>query len=356
MAQSDKKNPLDNFTGTSSGSSANNPEASNADRVIDKSADVLDKVGSNASATGKGFNAANKAASAAGEKVGGEAGKEAAEVGVAAGQTAAGIATLDAGGVAAGVAKLQKTKTGKIATKVWMVLQAFINPLSLILMAIILTVILVVTTSKSTFDVLGRNQNACLFASQCAVEQGDDVLDPGANGQDPDDFISGELRPEMLARMNAMIDANPKSGGKAFCELSWSVEKKMCSYLEQCPTVMTHVFGFSHYGSWTPKGGATGDGKNVVNLLKSAHGSDSDWKFGKGMPAPVGAIMSWPPTPHNSAGHTALYVGDDKMFSNDFAPAGGGNVGVVPIPKDMLGSVPEWVLPPADFDGGGNPD
>jgi len=153
--------------------------------------------------------------------------------------------------------------------------------------------------------------------------------------------VAGDLSAALSARINAMQHT---PGG--LCRLSWT-HGAPCTYSEQCPKVVDALYG----GPGTGRG--YGDGQDVaqgiINAgLAQAHGTGLD-----PLP-PVGAVVSY--NRGDGVGHVAIYVGNGKIFGNDYGCSANGVYGCVGFADvhTPAGSV-TWALPKPRFDLGGAP-
>jgi hypothetical protein len=153
--------------------------------------------------------------------------------------------------------------------------------------------------------------------------------------------VAGDLSAELSARINAM--QHTPSG---LCGLSWT-HGAPCTYSGQCPKVVDALYG----GPGVGRGYGNGQGvaQGIINAgLAQAHGTGLD-----PLP-PVGAVVSY--NRGDGVGHVAIYVGNGKIFGNDYGCSANGVYGCVGFADvhTPAGSV-TWALPKPAFDLGGQP-
>lgn len=153
--------------------------------------------------------------------------------------------------------------------------------------------------------------------------------------------VVGDLSAALSARINAMQHT---PGG--LCSLSWT-HGAPCTYSGQCPKVVDALYG----GPGVGRGYGNGQdvARGIINAgLAQAHGTGLD-----PLP-PVGAVVSY--NRGDGVGHVAIYVGNGKIFGNDYGCSANGVYGCVGFADvhTPAGSV-TWALPKPGFDLGGNP-
>ncbi|GAW54793.1 endonuclease/exonuclease/phosphatase family protein [Nocardioides sp. PD653] len=153
--------------------------------------------------------------------------------------------------------------------------------------------------------------------------------------------VAGNLSAALSARINAM-----QHTPNGLCGLSWT-HGAPCTYSGQCPKVVDALYGGPGVGR------GYGNGQNVaqgiINAgLAQAHGTGLD-----PLP-PVGAVVSY--NRGDGVGHVAIYVGNGKIFGNDYGCSANGIYGCVGFADvhTPAGSV-TWALPKPAFDLGGEP-
>lgn len=153
--------------------------------------------------------------------------------------------------------------------------------------------------------------------------------------------VAGELSADLSARVNAML--NTPSG---LCALSWT-NGAPCTYDNQCPKVVDAVYGGPGVGRGYGNGQDVTQG--IINAgLAQAHGTGLD-----PLP-PVGAVVSY--NTGNGVGHVAIYVGNGKIFGNDYGCSAEGVYGCVGFADvHAPGGSVTWALPKPAFDRGGMP-
>lgn len=153
--------------------------------------------------------------------------------------------------------------------------------------------------------------------------------------------IAGDLNAALKARMDAMLHTP-----NGLCALSWT-QGAPCTYDNQCPKVVDALYGGPGVGRGYGNGQDVAQG--IINAgYAQAHGTGLD-----PLP-PVGAVVSY--NSGNGVGHVALYVGNGKIFGNDYGCAANGVYGCVGFADvhTPAGSV-TWALPKPSFDLGGAP-
>ncbi|GAA4127676.1 hypothetical protein GCM10022215_38400 [Nocardioides fonticola] len=167
------------------------------------------------------------------------------------------------------------------------------------------------------------------------------VADTGASCAASAITVAGDLSAALSARINAMQHT---PGG--LCGLSWT-HGAPCTYSGQCPKVVDALYGGPGVGRGYGNGQDVAQG--IINAgLAQAHGTGLD-----PLP-PVGAVVSY--NRGDGVGHVAIYVGNGKIFGNDFGCSANGVYGCVGFADvhTPSGSV-TWALPKAGFDLGGMP-
>lgn len=153
--------------------------------------------------------------------------------------------------------------------------------------------------------------------------------------------IAGDLSAALSARINAM--QHTRNG---LCALSWT-HGAPCTYSGQCPKVVDALYGGPGVGRGYGNGQDVAQG--IINAgLAQAHGTGLD-----PLP-PVGAVVSY--NRGDGVGHVAIYVGNGKIFGNDYGCSANGVYGCVGFADvhTPAGSV-TWALPKQAFDLGGQP-
>jgi hypothetical protein len=153
--------------------------------------------------------------------------------------------------------------------------------------------------------------------------------------------VAGELSADLSERVNAMM--NTPHG---LCGLSWT-RGAPCTYDNQCPKVVDAAYGGPGVGRGYGNGQDVAQG--IINAgLAQAHGTGLD-----PLP-PVGAVVSY--NTGNGVGHVAIYVGNGKIFGNDYGCSTNGVYGCVGYAdvRTPGGSV-TWALPQQAFDMGAMP-
>lgn len=154
--------------------------------------------------------------------------------------------------------------------------------------------------------------------------------------------VIGSLAGTVAARAQAMVD-NP--GG--LCALSWT-SGAPCTYDNQCPKVVDALYGGAG------RGRGYGNGYRVAGGIITAGLAQASGRGTYPLP-PVGAVVSY--DPGNGVGHVAVYVGEGKIFGNDYGCQGKGSYGCVGYADiDAPAGSVTWALPKAAFDLGGAPD
>ena len=152
---------------------------------------------------------------------------------------------------------------------------------------------------------------------------------------------SNLLTARLSARVQTML-ATPDG----LCALSWT-HHAPCTYDNQCPKVIDALFG----GPGTGRG--YGNGQDVAQGIIDAGLARS---YGTGLDPlpPVGAVVSY--YSGDGVGHVALYVGNGKIFGNDYGCIAKGVYGCVGYADVHVpaGSA-TWALPRSSFDLGGSP-
>ncbi|WP_242667560.1 endonuclease/exonuclease/phosphatase family protein [Nocardioides sp. PD653] len=153
--------------------------------------------------------------------------------------------------------------------------------------------------------------------------------------------VAGELSAALSARVDVMLKTP-----NGLCQLSWT-SAAPCTYKNQCPKVVDAVYGGPGVGRGYGNGEDVAQG--IINAgLAQAHGTGLD-----PLP-PAGAVISY--NRGDGRGHVAIYVGNGKIFGNDYGCAANGVYGCVGF-ADVhapAGSV-TWALPKQAFDLGGMP-
>jgi hypothetical protein len=153
--------------------------------------------------------------------------------------------------------------------------------------------------------------------------------------------VASELSADLSERVNAMMNTP-----EGLCALPWS-KGAPCTYDNQCPKVVDAVYGGPGVGRGYGNGQDVAQG--IINAgLAQAHGTGLD-----PLP-PVGAVVSY--NTGNGVGHVAIYVGNGKIFGNDYGCSANGVYGCVGYAdvRTPGGSV-TWALPKQAFDMGGMP-
>ncbi|MBZ5735352.1 transglycosylase SLT domain-containing protein [Nocardioides sp. TRM66260-LWL] len=153
--------------------------------------------------------------------------------------------------------------------------------------------------------------------------------------------VAGDLSAALSARISAMQHT---PGG--LCGLSWT-HGAPCTYSGQCPKVVDALYGGPGVGRGYGNGQDVAQG--IINAgLAQARGTGLD-----PLP-PVGAVVSY--DRGDGVGHVAIYVGNGKIFGNDYGCSANGVYGCVGFADvhTPSGSV-TWALPKAGFDLGGMP-
>lgn len=153
--------------------------------------------------------------------------------------------------------------------------------------------------------------------------------------------VAGDLSAELSARINAM-----QHTPNGLCGLSWT-HGAPCTYSGQCPKVVDALYGGPGVGRGYGNGQDVAQG--IIDAgLAQAHGTGLD-----PLP-PVGAVVSY--NRGDGVGHVAIYVGNGKIFGNDYGCSANGVYGCVGFADvhTPAGSV-TWALPKPAFDLGGNP-
>ncbi|MEP9385533.1 endonuclease/exonuclease/phosphatase family protein [Nocardioides cheoyonin] len=153
--------------------------------------------------------------------------------------------------------------------------------------------------------------------------------------------VAGDLSAALSARINAMQHT---PGG--LCGLSWT-HGAPCTYSGQCPKVVDALYGGPGVGRGYGNGQDVAQG--IIDAgLAQAHGTGLD-----PLP-PVGAVVSY--NRGDGVGHVAIYVGNGKIFGNDYGCSANGVYGCVGFADvhTPAGSV-TWALPKPAFDLGGAP-
>ena len=153
--------------------------------------------------------------------------------------------------------------------------------------------------------------------------------------------VAGDLSTALSARINAMQHT---PGG--LCRLTWT-HGAPCTYSGQCPKVVDALYGGPGVGRGYGNGQDVAQG--IINAgLAQAHGTGLD-----PLP-PVGAVVSY--NRGDGVGHVAIYVGNGKIFGNDYGCSADGVYGCVGFADvhTPAGSV-TWALPKPRFDLGGAP-
>jgi endonuclease/exonuclease/phosphatase family metal-dependent hydrolase len=153
--------------------------------------------------------------------------------------------------------------------------------------------------------------------------------------------VAGELSADVSARVDAMVTTP-----EGLCALSWT-RGAPCTYDNQCPKVVDAVYGGPGVGRGYGNGQDVAQG--IINAgLAQAHGTGLD-----PLP-PVGAVVSY--NTGNGVGHVAIYVGNGKIFGNDYGCSAKGVYGCVGFADvGAPGGPVTWALPKRAFDMGGMP-
>lgn len=175
-----------------------------------------------------------------------------------------------------------------------------------------------------------------------AATSGDDVtnvVDTGCTTSTT--TLATELSADLSARLDAMMKTP-----NGLCSLSWT-SGAPCTYKNQCPKVVDALYGGPGVGRGHGNGEDVADGIIDAGLALS-HGTGLD-----PLP-PVGAVVSY--NTGNGVGHVAIYVGDGKIFGNDYGCSANGVYGCVGFADvHTPGGSVTWALPTEAFDLGGMP-
>jgi hypothetical protein len=153
--------------------------------------------------------------------------------------------------------------------------------------------------------------------------------------------VAGNLSAELSTRVNAMLHTT-----NGLCALPWT-HGAPCTYDNQCPKVVDALYGGPGVGRGYGNGEDVAQG--IINAgLAKAHGTGLD-----PLP-PVGAVVSY--NTGNGTGHVAIYVGNRKIFGNDYGCSANGVYGCVGFADvHAPGGSVTWALPKQAFDLGGMP-
>lgn len=200
------------------------------------------------------------------------------------------------------------------------------------------------------FETADYHQYLELAQQAVTVATGDPgVTNPGIGTHTPDGAATACAPPPMVAatelsaELSARIDAMLRTP-HGLCALAWT-HGAPCTYDNQCPKVVDALYGGPGVGR------GYGNGQDVAQGIISAGLAQARGTGLDPLP-PVGAVVSY--NSGNGTGHVAIYVGNGRIFGNDYGCSSNGVYGCVGFADvhTPTGSV-TWALPKQTFDLGG---